>query len=149
MRPLDPHTRRQSNATVSPLSARRWALFLDVGARIVPALAELDVAGRAEFVATVEKALLDRPPAIRRRFGLFLSAIAWGPLFRFGAPFARLTPERKDAVLRWLMDAPVGKIRNGFWGVRTLVFMGFYGRPEVWPAVGYAPSFDGNELLHG
>ncbi len=133
---------------MSPLSERRWALFLDVGRRVVPALAALDSEGSERFAAIVAKALAERPSSIRRQLGLFLSVIRWAPLLRFGAPFPRLAPERKDAALRWLMDAPIAKARSGFWGLRSLVFMGYYGRPEVWPAVRYAPAFDGNERLH-
>jgi hypothetical protein len=134
---------------VAPLSERQWGLLTRVAERIVPATAALDGEGRARFAAIIAKALLDRPPSIRRQFRLFLALLRWAPLLRFGAPFERLAPERQDAVLRWLLDAPIAKLRGGFWGLRALVFMGYYGRPEAWPAVRYAPSFSGNEHLHG
>ena len=133
---------------VSPLEERRWALFLDVGRRVVPPLAGLLQADLDRFGAIVVAALAGRPPAIRRQFAVFLSAIRWAPVLRYGAPFTRLSAERKDEVLRWLMDAPFARLRSGFWGLRALVFMGYYGRPEAWPAVRYAPSFDGNGKLH-
>ncbi len=120
-----------------------------VAERIVPAATTLDAAGRSRFTAIVSRALSGRPRSIRRQFGLFLAILRWVPLLRFGATFDRLTAQRQDAVLRWLMDAPLGKLRGGLWGLRALVFMGYYGQPEVWPGLGYAPSFDGNERLHG
>jgi hypothetical protein len=120
-----------------------------VAARIVPAVADLDVAGRSHFVAIVSKALSDRPRSIQRQFGLFLGVLRWAPLLRFGAPFDRLPPAHEDAVLRWFLDAPLGKLRSGFWGLRALAFMGYYGQPEVWPSLRYTPSFKGNEMLHG
>ncbi len=122
---------------------------MSVAERVVPATAALDGAGRSRFAAIVSDALAARPRSVRRQFRLFLALLRWAPLVRFGAPFERLTPERQDAVLRWLLDAPVAKLRGGFWGLRTLVFMGYYGQPETWSAVRYEPSFEGNERLHG
>ncbi len=120
-----------------------------VAARVVPETAALDAAGRARFAAIVGRALAARPPAIRRQLALFLGVLRWAPVARYGAPFDRLAPQRQDAVLRAFMEAPVAKLRGGMWGVRALVFMGYYGQPEVWPALRYAPSFDGNRMLHG
>ncbi len=141
--------RRRSNLPVSPLSSRQWTFLWTVAERVVPETSRLDPEGRERFEAIVGKALADRPPSVRRQFGLFLRLVRWAPLLRFGAPFHRLAPGRRDAVLRWLMDAPVARLRGGFWGLRALVFMGYYGRPEAWPEVRYTPSFDGNERLHG
>jgi hypothetical protein len=73
----------------------------------------------------------------------------WLALLRFGAPFDRLSPANQDAMLRWLLDAPLTKLRGGFWGLRALAFMGYYGQTEVWPSLRYTPSFNGNELLYG
>lgn len=134
---------------MSPLSERQWRFLLVVAARVTPPCERLDAAGQARFDAIVGKALADRPRALRRQLRLFLTLLRWVPALRFGAPFERLGPVRQDAVLRWLLDAPILKLRSGFWGVRALAFMGLYGQPEVWPGVRYAPSFDGNRFLHG
>ncbi len=134
---------------MTPLSERQWAFFLAVAARVVPAVTSLDEAGRERFAAIVGTALAGRPRSLRRQFALFLSAVRWAPALRFGAPFDRLAPAAQDSVLRWFMDAPAAKLRGGFWGLRALVFMGYYGQPEVWGAIRYAPSFSGNEFLHG
>lgn len=146
---LDPAVPGGCNAAVPPLSERKWVFMMRVAARILPAMADLDDTGRARFVAIVSKALSERPPAIQRQFGLFLGVFRWTPLVRFGVPFDRLSPISQDAVLRWFLDAPVSKLRSGFWGLRALVFMGYYGQPEVWPTLRYTPSFKGNEMLHG
>jgi len=50
--------------------------------------------------------------------------------------------------LRWFQNFPVQLIRSGFWGVRTLVMMSYYGRPDVAALVGYHPSDEGNAVLH-
>lgn len=132
---------------MSPLSERQWRFLRAVAVRVAPPIAGLDADGDARFVAIVGKALADRPPALVRQFRLFLELLRWAPLLRFGAPFERLGPARQDDVLRFLLDAPVAKLRSGFWGLRALVFMGYYGQTEAWPAIRYAPTFDGNERL--
>ncbi|MGE5236189.1 MAG: gluconate 2-dehydrogenase subunit 3 family protein [Acidobacteriota bacterium] len=130
------------------LDEREWT-FLDVlAARIAPDTERLDAAGRQRFRAIVEKALALRSPAMVRQVRLFLRVLRTAPVARYGRRFERLAPERQDAVLRWFQDARVQKLRQGLWGVKALVFMGYYAQPEVTPSLGYAPSFDGNSRLH-
>ena len=119
----------------------------EVAHRVVPESADLDGDGREHFLAIIDRALGDRPPPLRRQIGVFLGLIRWAPLVRFGAPFTRLSPERRDSVLRWLQDGPVALFRKGFWGLKALVFMGYYGRPEVWPKIGYTAEADGRAGL--
>ncbi|NOZ95765.1 MAG: hypothetical protein GXP47_13655, partial [Acidobacteria bacterium] len=108
----------------------------------------LDAGGMARFVGIVDRALMERPPELRRQLGTLLGFIRWLPLLRWGTSFERLSGPQKDRVLRWVQDAPVTRLRAGFWGLKTLVFMGYYGQPEVWPTLPYEPRFDGNEALH-
>jgi len=130
------------------LSQERALFFELVAARIVPEVAGLDEEGLTRFVAIVDGALMERPAALRRQFGALLGLIRWLPLPRWGTPFERLSGPRQDRVLRWLQDAPASKLRAGFWGLKTLVFMGYYGQPGIWPELPYAPRLDGNEALH-
>jgi hypothetical protein len=67
---------------------------------------------------------------------------------RFGRPFDRLAPARQDAVLRWFQDAPVRRLRQGFWGVKTLIYMGYYLRADIGAEIAYHPSRSGNDRLH-
>ena len=53
-----------------------------------------------------------------------------------------------DALLRWFEDCPVSLLRKGLWGLKAMVFMGYYGQPETNELVGYAPDFDGRAGLH-
>jgi hypothetical protein len=133
---------------VEPLNRRQWAFLEVVASRLVPALDDLDGGARERFRAIVGDALGERPAATRRQFSAFLAVLRWLPLLRFGAPFERLPPRRKDRVLRWFQDCPVVRLRQGFWGLKTLVFMGHYARPEIAASLHYAPSFDGNGKLH-
>lgn len=132
---------------VESLSQDRAVFLQTVAARIVPGLANLSPPDCSRFLAIVDRALLDRPPAVRRQLGVFLGVIRWTPLLRFGAPFERLDGRRQDRVLRFLESCPVGLLRQGFWGLKAIVFMGYYGRPEAWDELGYAPRFDSREAL--
>ena len=90
----------------------------------------------------------DRPPGTRRELALFLWLVRWAPALLFLRPFDALPPARQDAVIGWLEDAPVAKLRGGLWGLKTLAFLSYYGRPETGEAIGYRPSKTGNAFLH-
>ncbi len=129
------------------LGKREWDFLFRVAERVVPEVARLQPDDRGRFQAIVEEALAERPPALQRQFRLFLAVVRYAPAARYLAPFDWLDLTRKDAVLAWLQDCPVGLVRKGFWGLKSLVFMGYYGRPEVGDAIGYRPDTRGNERL--
>ncbi|HEY6807301.1 MAG TPA: hypothetical protein VI160_00835, partial [Gemmatimonadales bacterium] len=81
--------------------------------------------------------LARRPAALRRQFALLLRAIEWLPVLRFGRTFSALDPARRTRVLAGLERAPVLLLRRGLWGLRTLLYMGYYMRPEAGHALGY------------
>jgi hypothetical protein len=125
------------------------AEFLRVlAARIVPETANLDASGASRFFAIIDSALMDREPGVRRQFATFLGVLRWAPLLRYGRPLENLLPGRQDTVLRWFEDCPVGLLRKGFWGLKAMVFMGYYGQPETHAEIGYAVSFDHQGPLH-
>lgn len=108
-----------------------------IGVTVVPEATRLDEAGWAAIEATVAAALASRPAALQRQFLLFLRVLEWLPLARFGRRFTRLDPARRTRVLRSLQDAPLLLVRRGMWGLRTLLLMGYYGRPEARDEIGY------------
>jgi hypothetical protein len=114
---------------------------------VVPDAKELDEACWLALEAQVEDVLELRPPALRRQLQLFLHAIEWLPVVRYGHTFAGLPDEQRSRVLRYLQDHPVERIRCGFWGLRTLAFLGYYGRPEGAHAIGYRPDPRGWEAM--
>ena len=130
------------------LSEKQAAFLLTLARRIVPETRELGPEEEKAFFEIVERALVARPRSVRRQLGLFLFVLRWLPVFRYGARLERLPTVKQDSVLRWLQDNRRSLVRNGFWGIKTLIFMGYYGRPEVGERVGYYPSKTGNELLH-
>lgn len=122
--------------------------LLLIGERIAPGLTRLDREKLTRVRAIIEHAIATRPPSLQRQLSAFLTFLRWAPIARFGRPFDRLSPAQQDAVLGWFQDAPVAPLRHGFLGVKTLIFMGYYGRPEAGAAIGYRPSRSGNDFLH-
>ncbi len=121
--------------------------FLAVSARVAPRTRALDDAGREELARLVEDALARKGPEVGRRVALFLAIVRWLPILRHGRTFDRLDAERQDAVLARLFRSRIGPLRKGFWGVKTLAFLGCYGRPGAGEEIGYRPSRDGNARL--
>jgi hypothetical protein len=114
-----------------------------VAAIVVSGYSSIDSEGRVRFLEIIDEALGERPESMRRQLALFLKVLNVAPYLRWGRPLARLKAADAERALRWFQEAPVAKLRQGFWGLKTLVFMGYYGRNEVWPEVGYAPDFNG------
>jgi len=125
------------------LSAEHAAFFMVVAETITPEVAALDPNGRARMEAIVDTALLDRDQTTRSQFGTFLGVIRMAPILRYGRAFDRLDADRRAAVLRWFQDCPISLLRKGFWGLKVLVFMGYYSQEENWSSIGYAPEFNG------
>ncbi len=110
------------------------AIVRAVVSTIVPEAAALDESGWRDFHQIVDALLRNRPPSLKRQLRLFLGAIQWLPVVRYARPFTRLTPDRRTRVLAHLENDRIQKIRVGFWGLRTIVMAGYYGRP------GWKPS---------
>jgi hypothetical protein len=108
-----------------------------IGVSVVPEATRLDEAGWAAIEGTVAAALASRPAALQRQFLLFLRVVEWLPVARFGRRFTRLDPARRTRFLKSLQDAPLLLVRRGMWGLRTLLLMGYYGRPEAREEIGY------------
>lgn len=129
----------QTRAVLDPVRPT----FRALAATIVPEASQLDDAGWAALEGTVEDALAKRPPEIRRQMAVFIRVLGWLPVLRWGRRFRRLDPPDRTRFLHAIQDARVFLLRRGFWGLRTLVYMGYYARPEAYRAVGYAPRLRG------
>ncbi len=114
-----------------------------VTAVVIPGYSDLGQSSRERFLEIVDDALGERPESMRRQLALFLKVLNIAPYFRWGRPLGRLKAVDAERALLWFQEAPIGKLRQGFWGLKTLVFMGYYGQSEVWPTLGYAQDFDG------
>lgn len=130
---------RLMESSVTVLSPVRRT-FRAVVSSVVPEANQLGEQGWRELEALVEATLRERPAAMHRQLQLFLRAIQWLPAFRYGHSFTSLSVERRARVLSYLQDHRIELIRCGFWGLRTLAFLGYYGRREAVQAIGYAPD---------
>jgi len=140
------HAATANEPSVSVLAPVR-AVFRAVVVTVVPDAKQLDTPGWLALEKLVEDTLAMRPPALRRQLQLFLHAIQWLPVVRYGRTFSALGDEHRSRALRYLQDHPIERIRCGFWGLRTLAFLGYYGRPEGAHAIGYRPDPRGWEAV--
>ena len=137
-----------SNTPVAALTTSERAFLLAIAPRIAPVSAPMTPAAGEAMLALIDGTLASRTPAMRRQFRLFLRALRWLPCLRYLRPLDRLDSASQDAALRWFQDHPLQIIRGGFWGVRTLLLLGWYGQPAAGASIRYTPSTDGNAVLH-
>lgn|GEM_PF-414566 len=119
------------------------ATFRAVACTVVPEADALDEAGWRELESIVETALAERPARMRRQLVTLIRLIEWAPLARYGHRFSNLDLARRTRVLAALQDGRVLLLRRGVWGLRTLVFMGYYARPSVDARIGYSANLRG------
>lgn len=111
--------------------------FRAVAEAVVPEVAGLDDEAWADLVEVVEGALADRPADVRRQLLLFLRLVDWLSVPVRARRLQDLGREPRASFLRRLQDSRFLLLRRGVWGLRTLVFMGYYGRPEAREEIGY------------
>jgi hypothetical protein len=128
-------------------TGKRLEFLLAVAGVIIPSVGSLDEKGRRRFAAIVNVAMSDKPPKVVGQFKFFLFMLRWMTLPFFLRPFDRLGITSQTRVMRFLEYFPIGLVRTGIWGLKALVFMGYYGQPAISKAIGYTPSMDGNEVL--
>src|SRR5256712_10145374 len=121
----------------SPALDRSRPIWRAVATSVVPEASQLGAAEWAACEAIVARALAARPARTRRQGALFLTLLDWLPLLRYGRRLRTLDVARRTRFLSLLQRAPSLLIRRGFWGIRTLVLMGYYGRPAGAAAIGY------------
>jgi hypothetical protein len=122
-------------------------VFRAVVSTVVPEAVNLDEPGWVELERVVEETLGARPRNLQRQVRLLLRGIQWLPVLGYGRTFTALDPARRAHFLSTLQDHPVQLIRKGFFGLRTLALLGYYGRSEAAGAIGYAADPRGWEAL--
>lgn len=125
------------------LDGRTQPLFRALATAIVPEAERLEERDWEELQQIVLRALSMRPPGLRRQLRTFMHLLDLLPVLRWGRTFQRLDAERRARLLVAVERSPVFLVRRGFWGLRTLVFMGYYGRDAARVGVGYRASLRG------
>lgn len=108
-----------------------------IGSVVLPGDEALDEEGWREAQRIIEDALATRPAGVKRQIRLFLRLVNVLPFFTTGRTFQRLSLERRAAFLERLQRSRLLLIRRGVWGVRTLLFMGYYLQEPVRKRIGY------------
>lgn len=97
----------------------------------------------------IEDAMAARPACVKRRIKLFLNIINWTSFLRWGKGFVDLDPQHQAGHLCWFENNSLVLLRQGLWGLKTFIYMGYYGRKEAHSLIHYAPLKKGNEVLLG
>ncbi len=140
-------TRRPITATPEFTFGSLSSIFRAVARTVVPEAAALDDVGWRDLETLVERSLQGRPVGLQRRFRTFLRLVQWLPVLRYGRPFTALDESRRTHSLRYLENHRIALIRLGFWGLRAMVFLGYYGRSAEAEAIGYRPEARGWDAL--
>ncbi len=117
--------------------------FRAVAMSVVPELRSADPNEWSEIEAEIERALADRPPAMRRQLVTFVRLLDWWSRLRYGRRLTRLDAFKRSELLEMFERHPFPLLRRGMWGLRTLVFLGYYTRPDVAAFIGYQAHRDG------
>jgi hypothetical protein len=140
-------TRKGATTDASSTLEGLQPVFHAVVCAVVPEADELSAEEWGELGALVDESLLGRPAALRRQLRIFLRLVQWLPLFRYGRRFTSLESGRRARFLAGLQNHRVDRIRVGFWGLRTLALLGYYGRSGAAAAIGYRPNPSGWEAV--
>ena len=138
-----------TSSSLPPVTPPGRRAFRSLAVTIVPGAARLDAEGWLDVEARIEAALRTRPPRLRRGLRLLVLALEWGPLLRHGRRFSSLDAARRTEILDRVQRSSALLLRRGFWGLRTLVLLGYYGRSEVRRSVGYRADPGGWAALMG
>jgi len=134
------------NSGVQPVIPPVRGPFRAIGSVVLPTPDALDEEGWERAEAIVEHALSSRPPAVRRQVRLFLRVVNFLPLLRTGRTLVGLQPGHRARFLGRLQRSRFLLLRRGFWGIRTLLFMGYYTQDSVRRRIGYRATQSGWEV---
>ena len=109
-----------------------------IGSVVLPSPEALDEEGWAKAERIIEEALESKPPGIKRQIRLFLRLVTFLPILSTGRTLPKLPLEKRAAFLHRLHRSPLMPLRRGMWGIRTLIFMGYYNQDRVRDEIGYA-----------
>lgn len=119
------------------------ATFRAVATTVVPETVALEPGAWAALETRVERALADQPDRVRKQLVTFVRLVELAPLAWFRRRFTNLDSERRTAALKRFERSRYALLRRGFWGLRTLIFLGYYSQPTVQLQLGYRAHPEG------
>jgi hypothetical protein len=114
-----------------------------IATTIVPETSSLDERAWLELEAVIARAVSSRSPRVVRQIVKFLRLVQSLPVIRYGRHFTSLGPRQRAAFLASLERSRLMVLRRGFWGIRSLIFMGYYTRDDVAESIGYRANAQG------
>jgi hypothetical protein len=117
--------------------------FRAIAICIVPELRSADPNEWAEIESEIEQALVDRPQATKRQLVSFVRLLDWWSRLRYGRRLTKLDHFKRVELLEHIERHSLPLLRRGMWGLRTLVFLGYYTRADVAEFIGYRAHRDG------
>jgi hypothetical protein len=102
-------------------------------------LDDLPTPSRAQALPATLAFVSQMPPLTRQRLGDLLCLFELGPMLLGPArrPFTKLSPEDQDRYIERWECAPAAPMRAGFQGIKSACMMGYWTRPQAWPAIHY------------
>ncbi len=119
------------------LTGRKLKVFLAIADRIVPADDESPGGGTMVTAGVVDWSMGRMPDDLRGQILALLLGFEVMGLFFGLRPFTSNSDATKDRQLAWMESCPVGKLRMGFFGLKSFVCMGYYTREDVWATIDY------------
>lgn len=120
--------------------------FRSIAEAVVPDTQHMTPTEWQDFSDVIDRALARRPRKMRRQLSVFLQLLNFLSIARYGRSLHRASIQQRTSLLERIENSPLLLFRRGFWGIRTLVFMGYYARPHCGHALGYAAAARGWEL---
>jgi hypothetical protein len=108
-----------------------------IGSVVLPSPDALDDEGWAAAESIIEGAMAAKPTSVKLQLRLFLKTVNLLPLVTTGRTLGTLPFEKRKAFVERLHRSPLMPLRRGLWGIRTLLFMGYYNQERVRTAIGY------------
>lgn len=112
-------------------------VFRAIATTVVPEARELVQLEWDELYDIIDRALEQRPRALRRQLAALVGVLNYLPLARYGRRFTGLDEATRYRFLHSIETSPIPLLRKGLWGLRTLILMGYYARPAMAERLGY------------
>jgi hypothetical protein len=130
----------EASARSPVLGAGLQRIAVRLAACIVPQSSSASAEVIAGLLSAIDAQLGPRPRLQQLEFKLLLLGLSWVTVLPMGW---------QTSLLRLLENFPIRLVRVGIWGLKTLVYLGYYGQDGVQRRIGYLPGKrDGNERLH-